>query len=96
MPDNNQDNIIADESLITELLSEVQTNQQSLIVDLFLASKKAMLTMMPKDENGNYFSNKKEDGSGVDSVEVAEKFAKEMTTGIIAFVKQYLQICQQE
>lgn len=90
MSKNNQNNIISNNSFITEVMTEVPTNQQHLVVDLFISMKSAISSMTEVDLSGVKDETLKTQMENKIN-ESYEKFANEMTKGIVQFTKLYLE-----
>ena len=81
---------ISNNSFITEVMTEVPTNKQHLVVDLFMSMKSAISSMTEvdlSDVKDETLKTKMENKIN----ESYENFAKEMTKGIVQFTKLYLE-----
>lgn len=83
-------NTISNNSFITEVMMEVPTNQQHLVIDLFMSAKSAISSMTEVDLSGVKDETLKTQMENKIN-ESYEKFAKEMTKGIVQFTKLYLE-----
>lgn len=81
--------LIKNEVYVNEIMNgfNIPSDKRTHVVDLFIHCRDSMLNMIPKKSDGTHYSTN--DDLDVDSVNIAEDFAKELTTGIIKFMLNY-------